>query len=367
MMTTRMTDAMTLLVNDVGPAEAAMRQRIDSLSALLLRRDTAIEELQKSLLQAHKALNHGGTLLQEMSGVAQAFDAITRELTRLPLSAAQICSFAEIFASTRNFEEAELFLERALQQDPGNDAVRKRLRSVYQEAPRLMAPAPGRAVSCPCCKGHFRLFMPFGATPRPNAMCPNCGSLERHRLMQLYFERRTNLFSARLRVLHFAPEECFSRVLDHNPLIDYLSADLHAPGAKQKIDITDIPYADGSFDVVLCSHVLEHIPDDRRAMRELRRVLAPHGWALLQVPIDHQRAVTFEDPSITDPAQRERLFGQHDHVRWYGRDYVSRLVESGFHVRVDEFFGEFAPELIRQYGLMPGEDMHLCTKAPGRA
>ncbi|MFG5410634.1 class I SAM-dependent methyltransferase [Piscinibacter sakaiensis] len=195
-------------------------------------------------------------------------------------------------------------------------------------------------------------------------MCPSCGSLERHRLMQLYFEQRTDLFGEQpLRVLHFAPEACFVRQLDGNPRIDYVSADLSAPNAKHRIDITDIPFADDSFDVVICSHVLEHIPDDHRAMRELRRVLRPSGWALLQVPIDPALQLTYEDPSITDPQERERLFGQVDHVRWYGQDYAARLAENGFTVQREDFHGSLPAAERERLGLMPGEDMYLCTKA----
>ncbi len=344
-------------------ADAATQQQLAALATQVTRRDAVIAALQESLAQAAKSLHSGGSLLQEMSGVAQALEDITRELAKLPLTAPQTLAFADICTATRNFQEAGVLLESALRQDPGNTDIRARLSTLRGEAPPVVAQqVVAQGVYCPCCKGQFQLFKPFGTPSRANAMCPNCSSLERHRLMQLYFERKTNLFAAPLKVLHFAPEACFSSVLDNNPLIDYISADLYAPNAKQKIDITDIPYADNSFDVILCSHVLEHIPDDHRAMRELRRVLKPEGWALLQVPIDHRRATTFEDPSITDPAERERLFGQHDHVRWYGRDYATRLVKSGFEVRVDDFFGELGDDLVRQYGLMAGEDMHFCTK-----
>ncbi|CAN5716465.1 hypothetical protein BH11PSE8_BH11PSE8_30760 [soil metagenome] len=345
-------------------ADAATQQQLAELSTQVTRRDAVIEALQGSLAQAAKSLHGGGSLLQEMSGVAQALEDITRELARLPLTAPQTLAFADICIATKNLQEAGVLLESALRLDPGNATIRNRLSTLRGNAPPVAASnLVAQGVLCPCCKGQFELFRPFGTPPRANAMCPNCGSLERHRLMQLYFERKTNLFSAPLKVLHFAPEACFAAVLDNNPLIDYISADLYAPNAKQKIDITDIPYADDSFDVILCSHVLEHIPDDHRAMRELRRVLKPQGWALLQVPIDHRRATTFEDPSVTDPAERLRLFGQHDHVRWYGRDYATRLVRAGFDVRVDDFFGELADDLVRHYGLIAGEDIHFCTKS----
>ena len=145
-------------------------------------------------------------------------------------------------------------------------------------------------------------------------------------------------------------------VLDTN----VVSALMHRiPAALSRLRMSE------PVDVVLCSHVLEHIPDDRQAMRELRRVLKPDGWALLQVPIDRKRAVTFEDPSVTDPAERARLFGQHDHVRWYGQDYPARLRECGFDVRIDRFMGELTADEVRCFGLGNGEEMHFCRRDPG--
>jgi SAM-dependent methyltransferase len=151
----------------------------------------------------------------------------------------------------------------------------------------------------------------------------------------LYFARRTNLFDGRpKRVLHVAPERCFEGPLRQRLGAGYLTADLLDPRAMEQMDITDIQHPDESFDVIYCSHVLEHVPDDRRAMRELRRVLKKDGWAVLLVPITAER--TIEDPTVTDPAERERLFGQHDHVRRYGPDYADRLREAGFDVVITE-------------------------------
>jgi SAM-dependent methyltransferase len=145
-----------------------------------------------------------------------------------------------------------------------------------------------------------------------------CNSLERHRLVWLYFEKMTDLFDgAPKTMLHVAPEPMIQGLLKERLASGYLTADLFSPAAMVKMDITDIQYGDDTFDVIYCSHVLEHVPDDRRAMREFRRVLKPHGWAVLLVPIVISR--TFEDPSITDPAERAKLFGQHDHVRIWPR------------------------------------------------
>ena len=115
----------------------------------------------------------------------------------------------------------------------------------------------GNRYLCPCCGWKFRKFLPNGANQRPNALCPRCGSLERHRLLYLYLKNRTNLFSDRLRVLHFAPEPVFRKILMSLSNLDYISADLDSPAAMVKLDITNIPSADDSFDVILCSHSLE--------------------------------------------------------------------------------------------------------------
>jgi SAM-dependent methyltransferase len=167
-------------------------------------------------------------------------------------------------------------------------------------------------------------------------------------LLWLYLQQRTNLFSTPLKVLHFAPEFALQRRFRQCSNLDYISADLSEPEAMQKMDITAIPSANQTFDVILCSHVLEHIPDDRQAMRELHRVLKPGGWAILLVPIDMRREQTFEDPTVTDPQERLRLFEQTDHVRIYGRDYVQRLEQAGFMVRQEDFLACLDPTLVQR-------------------
>jgi SAM-dependent methyltransferase len=191
----------------------------------------------------------------------------------------------------------------------------------------------GTRRQCPVCAHSARRFLPYGIVPRDDARCPACGSLERHRFVWLYLAQRTNLFDARpKRVLHVAPEPCFAERFAKRIGPGYITADLQPNLAAESIDIEHIPHRDGSFDAVYCSHVLEHVPDDRRAMTEMRRVLKDDGWALILVPITTDR--TIEDPSITDPMERERVFGQHDHVRRYGRDFVQRLEEAGLGVTV---------------------------------
>ena len=127
-----------------------------------------------------------------------------------------------------------------------------------------------------------------------------------------------------------------------------------------RMDISDIQYPDNTFDVIYCSHVLEHVPDDKKALREFWRVLKIDGWAILQVPITSD--VTFEDPTVTSPEERERLFGQHDHVRRYGPDYRDRLVDVGFSLTVDGFVRQLDERTINRYGLMRSEDVYFCRK-----
>jgi SAM-dependent methyltransferase len=190
----------------------------------------------------------------------------------------------------------------------------------------------GDARHCPVCGSSARIFRSGGITPRPDVECPRCGALERHRFEWVFLTRCTNLFDGSAKtVLHIAPEACFERELRARLGTGYLTADLRR-AAMVRMDITDIQYPDESFDVVLCSHVLEHVPEDRRALGELFRVTRRGGWALLLVPL--RGDVTFEDAAIDDPAARMRAFGHDDHVRWPGLDYAERMREAGFDVDV---------------------------------
>lgn len=226
------------------------------------------------------------------------------------------------------------------------------------------APPDGLLVRCPICDHRADEFLVFGGgnVKRPNALCPGCGALERHRLVWLYLLNETDLFEGteRRRMLHVAPEPMLEQRLRDEPLIDYLSADLDAGVAQEQMDITDIQHPDGSFDVIYCSHVFEHVPDDAQAMRELCRVLRPDGWAILQVPILLER--TDEAPTMTDPEERLRRFAQRDHVRAYGPDYVDRLRAAGFVVRQDRYADRIGAIRSRRYGLHPADVVHFCTK-----
>ena len=218
----------------------------------------------------------------------------------------------------------------------------------------------GHRFVCPICKGHFRKFLSFGVKPRPNASCPRCGSLERHRLSWLYLRDRTNFFSDNLKVLDIAPMDCLQRKFQAMPNLDYVSVDLELPIAMVKMDITDMQFPDNYFDCIICYHVFEHIPDDRKAMKEIFRVLKPDGWAILQVPILMEK--TFEDPNITTPKEREKVFGQRDHVRIYGLDYKDRLEGVGFAVKVDSYVKELGDDAIKKYNLMRDEYIYFCYK-----
>jgi SAM-dependent methyltransferase len=211
-----------------------------------------------------------------------------------------------------------------------------------------------RRFYCPICNTWDRDFQTFGLVPRPNARCPTCRSLERHRLVWCFFSRHTDLFRRpRKKMLHFAAEEMMSSRLSQLDHLEHITADLLEP-AMVKVDITDIQFADQTFDVVYCSHVLEHVSDDRKAMRECRRILKQSGWAVFVVPLFAE--ATTEDPSITDPKERERLFGQWDHVRRYGPDFEERLKQAGFAVvrySADEIVGAERERLAIRRGEGP--------------
>jgi SAM-dependent methyltransferase len=179
----------------------------------------------------------------------------------------------------------------------------------------------------------------------------------------MYLKEKTDFFTASHRVLHFAPEEFLQERFSSLPNLDYRSADLSSPLAMDRVDITGLPYEDAAFDVVLCSHVLEHVPDDRKAMREVYRVLTPGGWAILQVPFQSKREHTYEDPTITDPAARRRAFGQEDHLRVYGQDYITRLGEAGFQVTRDGWVRELPRDFVEAHRLERA-DVFFCQK-PG--
>lgn len=209
----------------------------------------------------------------------------------------------------------------------------------------------------------FRKFLPYGyGKQRDNVLSPSTLSLERHRLLWLYLKNETDFFTAPKKVLHFAPEQAFYKRFRKQKNLEYITTDLNSPLADVKADICNLPFQDNEFDVILCNHVLEHIPDDTKAMQELYRILKPGGMGIFQIPQDLSREKTFEDNSITDKKQRAEIFGQYDHVRIYGRDYFDKLRSIGFKVIEEDYTNKIPPESVEKYCLAKGEIIPVCFK-----
>lgn len=225
-------------------------------------------------------------------------------------------------------------------------------------------PYRGSGRDCPVCGRSSRKFRTYGILHREDGQCTQCGALERHRFAWLFFQRMTNLFDGAFKtMLHVGAERGFEPRLRKRLGAGYITADLFDPRADVKMDILNIQYPDNSFDVIYCSHVLEHVPDDRKAMREFHRVLKPGGWAILLVPILNGDNPTFENPEIVTPEERLAIYGQEDHMRKYGNDYIDRLRESGFTVRKSTVEELFTSEERHRMGLTDScGDIFFCTK-----
>lgn len=209
----------------------------------------------------------------------------------------------------------------------------------------------------------FKTFLPYGyGTQRNNVLSPSTFSLERHRLLWLYLKNETDFFSSEKKVLHFAPEQAFYKRFRKMKNLDYVTTDLNSPLADIKANICNLPFKDKEFDIILCNHVLEHIPDDTKAMKELYRVMNVGGMGIFQIPQDLNRAVTFEDDTITDKKERAKIFGQYDHVRVYGRDYFAKLRSVGFKVEEVDYTSKFSEEEITRYCLAKGEIIPIIYK-----
>jgi SAM-dependent methyltransferase len=209
----------------------------------------------------------------------------------------------------------------------------------------------------------FKKHRVSGAGLRKNVRCPNCGSNHRSRLLHLFFELRTDIYRRAVRILHVAPKRELAQVFGARDNIDYvcgaLFPDRFADFDAVEVDVTQIGFGNDQFDVVICNHVLEHVREDGKAMRELFRVLRPGGFAVLQVPLALDLKATLEDPSIVDAEGRKRAYGQKDHLRLYGLDYFDRLADAGFEVSRDNpFDNRWAPDLER-YGLDRDEDVFI--------
>ncbi|NYJ28440.1 class I SAM-dependent methyltransferase [Allomuricauda sp. ARW1Y1] len=237
------------------------------------------------------------------------------------------------------------------------------IRLSYWVRPLIAFSLKGKTYTDPIDGKSFRKFLPYGyENPRENVLSPSTLSLERHRLLWLYLKNKTDFFTRPIKLLHFAPEQAFYqrfKKLDH---ITYTTTDLNSPLADVKADICHLPFDDDTFDVILCNHVLEHIPDDTKAMQELYRVMKPGGWGIFQIPQDLKREQTFEDNTITDRKERARIFGQYDHVRIYGRDYFDKLRSVGFKVEEVDYTNTLPKEDVEKYRLAKGEIIPLVKK-----
>ncbi|WP_424494952.1 class I SAM-dependent methyltransferase [Salinimicrobium sp. GXAS 041] len=233
----------------------------------------------------------------------------------------------------------------------------------YVARPFLELSLRGNKVTDPIDGKSFSKFLPYGyEQQRENVLSPSTLSLERHRLLWLYLKQETAFFKEPLKVLHFAPEQAFYKRFRKLKNLDYTTTDLHSPLADVKADICNLPFKDSTYDFILCNHVLEHIPDDEKAMREIYRVVKPGGTAILQIPQDLSRKHTFEDDSITDPKERARIFGQYDHVRIYGRDFFDKLRKMGFRVEEVDYTSQLSSEEVEKYRLAKGEIIPVCFK-----
>ena len=209
----------------------------------------------------------------------------------------------------------------------------------------------------------YRKFLSYGyQNLRENALCPGTLSLERHRLLWLYLTRKTNFLNQPLKVLHIAPEQVFYTKFKAIKDWEYTTTDLHSPLADIKADIYALPFNNDQYDLIFCNHVLEHIPDDKKAMEELYRVLKKGGTLIAQVPLNEELDETFEDDTITDKKERTRIFGQYDHVRVYGKDYYTRLNTVGFESKGITFINTMSIEEIDRFGLPQKERIPVAVK-----
>jgi SAM-dependent methyltransferase len=232
--------------------------------------------------------------------------------------------------------------------------VKPRLRGLER---RFMA---GDRIECPICGGHFRRLL--SRHGHPNRQCPGCGSLARHRTMWLLLRDRLKIETSVRRVLHFAPEPGVAARIRATG-VEFVTGDIDAALADERIDITEIPFPEASFDLVICSHVLEHVPNDRAAISEMRRVLRPGGLALIIVPVKIDRTKEFLDPSPKPRyADGYLRLGSHAHVREIGLDYPDRLRDGGLDVEIIDYAEELSEPERDRYAIEPGEIFYLCSR-----
>lgn len=213
---------------------------------------------------------------------------------------------------------------------------------------------------CPVCGFHARKFIVVH--DGENHLCPRCGSIERKRLLWLYLRDEIKIQEQNnFRVLHFSPSSALFKKLKGLKNFDYVPAAFGNPLIKNQFDITSLPLSENYFNLIICYHVLEHVADDRKAMAELFRVLKKGGIALLQVPYSEEETV--EDSSVTNPEKRKKLFGQEDHVRYYGReDFKQRLKSVGFSVEEILYTEKIGEKKLKLFQLKPKEIIFQCVR-----
>lgn len=227
----------------------------------------------------------------------------------------------------------------------------------------------GDAKYCPCCRTGFSRFMEVGPKREP-ILCPRCRSTGRDRMFWFFWEKHQELLQPGMSILHIAPEDVLYRRFKNIPGVNYVAGDKFLPQFANTypkgtiyVDLTDMgQFADNSFDFIYCSHVLEYIKDDRKALSELFRVMKPGKSGIISVPINYGHLVTLEDETITDPLEQERLYGDKGHLRYYGTDYMDKVKEAGFQTEFVPITDFISIEMIEKSALEPRDVIHLCRK-----
>jgi SAM-dependent methyltransferase len=227
----------------------------------------------------------------------------------------------------------------------------------------------GNKTYCPCCNGSFSKFLEVGPKREP-MLCPRCRSNDRDRFFWFYLDKYPNTLQPGMKLLHVSPETIYYKRFNQIPGVDYVAGDKFIlqfgstyPKGTVYLDITDMPeYADNTFDFIFCSHVLEYIKEDHKALRELYRVLKPGGKAIISVPIRFGNYKTLEDPTVTDPKEQEKLYGDTGHLRYYGEDYFERVEAAGFKTEFTPVADFISQEMIQKAVIKPKDVVHLCRK-----
>lgn len=220
----------------------------------------------------------------------------------------------------------------------------------------------GNEVECACCDGKFSTFLTYGNTPRKNAVCPRCNALERNRVLWIYLTKELKIEGKNWKVLHFAPERTLEKRMKQLQKLTYIGADLNPDLADYQMDITKIPESDNEFDLIICSHVLGHVPDEGLAIREMKRVLKPNGLAIVMTVIDLNNPITYENDTVKTPAERLKNYGEDDLTRLHGLDFQQRLEAQGFEVEALDYRLTFSEADQKRLGLGQGarEMLFLC-------